>query len=225
MEYNQNSTIVAQMQPIFDALPEKLKDEKLRRGMTNQQLSDVSGVPIATTSRIIAGAVTNPGIFHVAALCAAMNISIDALMEIPQPDSSAAELDALRQELEYKTELLAEKEAAVGRLLDRSRILENGISTRDEQIQRQEEDIRRKDAEIKELRNFYKPLVYGLCGLCILLTVVWCIFVVLDARQPGIGLIRSGTVSPLIWVCAAAVVVLIITLLCLAVRRFYRKIG
>lgn len=225
MEYSQNSTIVAQMQPIFDALPEKLKDEKLRRGMTNQQLSDVSGVPIATTSRIIAGAVTNPGIFHVAALCAAMNISIDALMEIPQPDSSAAELDALRQELEHKTELLAEKEGAVGRLLDRSRILENGISTRDEQIQRQEEDIRRKDTEIKELRNFYKPLVYGLCGLCILLIVVWCIFVVLDARQPGIGLIRSGAVSPLIWVGAAAVVVLIITLLCLAVRRFYRKIG
>lgn len=225
MEYRQNPTIVAQMQPIFDALPEKLKDEKLRRGMTNQQLSDVSGVPIATTSRIIAGAVTNPGIFHVAALCAAMNISIDALMGIPQPDSSAAELDALRQELEHKTELLAEKEASVGRLLDRSRILENGISTRDEQIQRQEEDIRRKDAEIKELRNFYKPLVYGLCGLCILLTVVWCIFVVLDARQPGIGLIRSGVVSPLIWVGAAAVVVLIITLLCLAARRFYRKIG
>lgn len=225
MEYRQNSPIVAQMQPIFDALPEKLKDEKLRRGLTNQQLSDVSGVPIATTSRIIAGAVTNPGIFHVAALCAAMNISIDALMGIPQPDSSTAELDALQQELEHKTELLAEKEAAVGRLLDRSRILENGISTRDEQIQRQEEDIRRKDAEIKELRNFYKPLVYGLCGLCILLTVVWCIFVVLDARQPGIGLIRSGAVSPLIWVGAAAVVVLLITILCLVVRRFYRKIG
>lgn len=117
------------------------------------------------------------------------------------------------------------KIAPVGRLLDRSRILENGISARDEQIQRQEEDIRRKDAETKELRNFYKPLVYGLCGLCILLTVVWCIFVVLDARQPGIGLIRSGAVSPLIWIGAAAVVVLLITLLCLAVRRFYRKIG
>ena len=225
MEYRQNSTIVAQMQPIFDALPEKLKGEKNRRGLTNQQLSDISGVPIATTSRIIAGAVSNPGIFHIAALCAAMNISIDALMGIPQPDSSAAELDTIRQELEHKTELLAEKEAAVGRLLDRSRILENGILVRDEQIQRQEEDIRRKDAEIKELRNFYKPLVYVLCGLCILLTVVWCIFVVLDARQPGIGLIRSGKVSPLFWIGAAAVVVLLIALLCLAVRRFYKKTG
>lgn len=225
MEYHQNSTIVAQMQPIFDALPEKLKDEKLRRGMTNQQLSDVSGVPIATTSRIIAGAVSNPGIYHIAPLCAALGVSMDALMGMPTQGSSAAELDGLRQELEHKTELLSEKEAAVGRLLDRSRILENGISARDEQIQRQEEDIRRKDAEIKELRNFYKPLVYGLCGLCILLTVVWCIFVVLDARQPGIGLIRSGAVSPLIWIGAAAVVVLLITILCLAVRRFYRKIG
>ena len=69
MEYRQNPTIVEQMQPIFDALPEKLKDEKLRRGLTNQQLSDVSGVPIATTSRIIAGAVSNPGIYHIAPLC------------------------------------------------------------------------------------------------------------------------------------------------------------
>jgi len=108
MEYHQNSTIVAQMQPIFDALPEKLKDEKLRRGMTNQQLSDVSGVPIATTSRIIAGAVSNPGIYHIAPLCAALGVSMDALMGMPTQGSSAAELDGLRQELEHKTELLAE---------------------------------------------------------------------------------------------------------------------
>lgn len=112
MEYHQNSTIVAQMQPIFDALPEKLKDEKLRRGMTNQQLSDVSGVPIATTSRIIAGAVSNPGIYHIAPLCAALGVSMDALMGMPTQGSSAAELDGLRQELEHKTELLSEKEAA-----------------------------------------------------------------------------------------------------------------
>lgn len=223
MEYRQNSTIVAQMQPIFDALPEKLKGEKNRQGLTNQQLSDISGVPIATTSRIIAGSVTNPGIFHIAALCAAMNISIDALMEIPQPDSSAAELDALQQELEHKTELLAEKEAAVGRLLDRSRILENGILVRDEQIQRQEEDIHRKDAEIKAVRNSYKPLVYGLCGLCILLTVVWGIYVVLDARQPAVGLIRAGRISLFVWIGAAAVVVLLVMLLHFTVSRWYRK--
>ena len=223
MEYRQNSTIVAQMQPIFDALPEKLKGEKNRRGLTNQQLSDISGVPIATTSRIIAGAVTNPGIFHIAALCAAMNISIDALMGIPQPGSSAAELDAIRQELEHKTELLAEKEATVGRLLDRSRILENGILVRDEQIQRQEEDIRRKDAEIKAVRNSYKPLVYGLCGLCILLTIVWGIYVVLDARQPDVGLVRTGAISPLVWIGAAAVVVLLVMLLHFTVSRWYRK--
>lgn len=224
MEYRQNPTIVEQMQPIFDALPEKLKDEKLRRGLTNQQLSDVSGVPIATTSRIIAGAVSNPGIYHIAPLCAALGVSMDALMGIPQPGSSVAELDGLRQELEHKTELLTEKEAAVGRLLDRSRLLENGISARDEQIQRQEEDLRWKDAEIKAVRNFYRPLVYGLCGLCILFTVVWCIYVILDARQPDLGLISNGNVSPLIWVGAAAVVVLIITLLCFTVGRFYRKI-
>lgn len=223
MEYRQNSTIVAQMQPIFDALPEKLKGEKNRRGLTNQQLSDISGVPIATTSRIFAGAVSNPGIYHIAPLCAALDVSMDALMGIPQPGSSVEELEGLRQDLEHKTELLAEKEAAVGRLLDRSRLLESGISARDEQIQRQEEDLRRKDAEIKAVHNFYKPIVYGLCGLCILLTVVWCIYVVLDARQLDVGLVRTGAISPFVWIGAAAVAVLLVMLLHFTVSRWYRK--
>lgn len=43
MEYRQNSTIVAQMQPIFDALPEKLKGEKNRRGL---QISSYPTYPV-----------------------------------------------------------------------------------------------------------------------------------------------------------------------------------
>ena len=210
MENSQNSTIVAQMQPIFDALPEKIKDEKNRRGMTNQQLSDTTGVPIATTSRILAGAVSNPGIFHVAALCAAMGLSMDTLMELSPPADDAAELAALRQELGHKEALLAEKDKAVDLLRERSGMME--------------QEIRRLNTQLQETRRTWKPLLYGLCGLCILLTIVWGVYVVLDAQQPDIGLIRSGAVSPLIWVGAAAVVVLLIMLLHFTVSRFYRKI-
>lgn len=225
MNFDQQQPIVAQMQPVFDALPEKLKEEKNRRGLTNQQLSDISGVPIATTSRILAGAVSNPGIFHVSALCAAMGVSLDALMGMAVPlDDCTAELTQLRQEVAHKSEMLEEKEKAIARLLDRSRMQEAGIAARDAQIQNQEEDLRRRSEEAQAIRKAYKPLIYGLCGLCILLTVVWGIYVVLDARRPDVGLIRSDTVSPLIWIGAAAVVIILIMLLHFTVSRWYQKV-
>lgn len=210
MEYRQNSTIVAQMQPIFDALPEKLKGEKNRRGLTNQQLSDISGVPIATTSRILAGAVSNPGIYHIAPLCAAMGVSLDGLMGVdPPPGDDAAELAALRQELAHREEIIAEKDKSVALLQERSYMMER--------------EIRTLNAQMAETRRTWKPMLYGLCGLCILLTVVWGIYVVLDARQPDVGLIRTGAISPLIWIGAAAVVVLLVMLLHFTVSRWYRK--
>lgn len=210
MEYRQNSTIVAQMQPIFDALPEKLKGEKNRRGLTNQQLSDISGVPIATTSRILAGAVSNPGIYHIAPLCAALGVSLDGLMGVaPPPGDDAAELAALRQELAHREEIIAEKDKSVALLQERSYMMER--------------EIRALNAQMAETRRTWKPMLYGLCGLCILLTVVWGIYVVLDARQPDVGLIRAGAIYPLIWIGAAAVVVLLVMLLHFIVSRWYRK--
>ena len=211
MDYTQDTPIVAQMQPAFDALPEKLKAEKNRQGLTNQQLSDISGVPIATTCRILAGAVANPGLFHIAPICAAMGVSLDGLVGAASPPADdAAELAALRQELGHKEALLAEKDKAVDLLRERSGMME--------------QEIRRLNTQLQETRRTWKPLLYGLCGLCILLTIVWGVYVVLDAQQPDIGLIRSGAVSPLIWIGAAAVVVLLIMLLHFTVSRFYRKI-
>lgn len=211
MDFNKNSTISEQMQPAFDAFPGKIKDEKIRKGLTSQQLSDMSGVPTATINRIITGAVINPGIFSAAALCATLGMSLDDLMgTAPQPGSSAAELAQLQQELAHKDELLAEKEKSVDLLRERSGMME--------------QEIRRLNTQLQETRRTWKPLLYGLCGLCILLTIVWGVYVVLDAQQPDIGLIRSGAVSPLIWIGAAAVVVLLIMLLHFTVSRFYRKI-
>lgn len=68
MDSAQDSDQFTKLQPAFDALPAILKAEKSRQVLTNQQLSDLSGVPLATTGRILAGAVSNPGFFHVAAI-------------------------------------------------------------------------------------------------------------------------------------------------------------
>ncbi len=43
-----------------------------------------------------------------------------------------------------------------------------------------------------------KPLIYGLCGLCISLSLMLANYVRLDAQDPSVGLIRRDSVSPVI---------------------------
>lgn len=215
MDSNTGQTFIEEMQPNFDALPGRLKDEKFRNHLTNQQLSDVSGVPIATTSRILSGAVSNPGFFHIAALCAAMDVSMDSVAGVHQ-SGGRAEIDQLRQEIAYKDEIIAEKDAAIDRLLDRSRIMEAGVAARDDRIGKQNE-------EIKNVRSSYKILVYGLCGVCITLTFVLAIYVALDSQAPDQGLIQSDNVSPVVWAGAAAVIVLLFGLLHFTVSKLLKK--
>lgn len=204
MDSNTGQTFIEEMQPNFDALPERLKDEKFRNHLTNQQLSDVSGVPIATTSRILSGAVSNPGFFHIAALCAAMDVSMDSVAGV-HPSGDQAEIDQLRQEIAYKDEIIAEKGVAIDRLLDRSRIMEAGVAARDDRISKQSEALSKKDSALASLQRENKPLIYGQCALNILLTAVLMVYMVLDARNPEIGLIRSEKISAVILFGAAGI--------------------
>lgn len=204
MDSNTGQTFIEEMQPNFDALPERLKDEKFRNHLTNQQLSDVSGVPIATTSRILSGAVSNPGFFHIAALCAAMDVSMDSVAGV-HPSGDQAEIDQLRQEIAYKDEIIAEKGAAIDRLLDRSRIMEAGVVARDDRISKQSEALSKKDSALASVQRENKPLIYGQCALNILLTAVLMVYMVLDARNPEMGLIRSEKISAVILLGAAGI--------------------
>lgn len=204
MDSNTGQTFIEEMQPNFDALPERLKDEKFRNHLTNQQLSDVSGVPIATTSRILSGAVSNPGFFHIAALCAAMDVSMDSVAGV-HPSGDQAEIDQLRQEIAYKDEIIAEKDAAIDRLLDRSRIMEAGVAARDDRISKQSDALSKKDSALASVQRENKPLIYGQCALNILLTAVLMVYMVLDARNPEMGLIRSEKISAVILFGAAGI--------------------
>lgn len=79
----------------------KLNALKEKHGLTNQQISDASGVPLGTVSGIFSGQTARPAFQDVAAILAAMNESIDAFCGIsaahapadtekaPQPSSAA----------------------------------------------------------------------------------------------------------------------------------------
>lgn len=65
-----------------------------------------------------------------------------------------------------------------------------------------EEVIQMLDGGVKARR----PLIYGLLGLCALLGTALMMYIILDARRPDVGLIRTDGVSPiLIVLCLSGV--------------------
>lgn len=216
--------IIQQISTICDNLPAKMKKAKEEQHKTNQQIIDSTGISESTVKKFFSGHLTGPSIYDVTAIAIDLGLSLDELMELAPPqEDQTAELERLRLELAHKEELLEEKDHAISRLLDRSRIQEDGIALRNTQIVQKDKIIAQKDADIKAVRKADRPLIFGLCGLCILFILVWAIYVVLDARNPDQGLIRAGgEISAIIWLGAICVVGLLVVLLRITVNQAKR---
>ena len=74
---------------------EYLKQRKTQLGITVQELSEVSGVPLQTVNNILCGRTTNPGILAATALIQAVNGSLDEACDLtappPQPAPTACD--------------------------------------------------------------------------------------------------------------------------------------
>ena len=128
-------------------LVEKIKAAKQQQGKTVQQLADETGIPRTTLNRFFAGTLMNPGFMDVCSLCASLELSADELIGLsPQKSGDSVTVDFLQLELDHKDEMLQEKDAAISRLLDRSRIQEAGISARDTRIRKQSDALSEKDS-------------------------------------------------------------------------------
>ena len=66
-------------------LSTRLKELKDQRKLTNQQISDLSGVPVGTINRIMAGQTDNPSFQTVCDMVMAMGGSLDELAGIQTP--------------------------------------------------------------------------------------------------------------------------------------------
>ena len=66
-------------------LSTRLKELKDQRKLTNQQLSDLSGVPVGTINRLMAGQTDNPSFQTVCDMVMAMGGSLDELAGIQTP--------------------------------------------------------------------------------------------------------------------------------------------
>lgn len=88
-------------------LYEKLRDLKNEKNMTIQEISDKSGVPTSTVSRIFSGQTDNPTFQNICDIVVAMGGSLDRLAGIttdehPEYDPNAVMLQLCRERVEDK---------------------------------------------------------------------------------------------------------------------------
>ncbi len=100
---------------------QKLKDLKKSSKLTNQQLADLSGIPLSTIARIMSGDTPNPQFQTIADLVKALGGSLDEFWDIPpkiipaeQVEAPTSELINLyREMLEDKSQQLKEKDIEI----------------------------------------------------------------------------------------------------------------
>lgn len=177
-----------------DLLYGEIRTAKRNAGKTNAQLAEESGVPIGYTNKYLSGAPVTLNLEYLAAYCVVLKIPIGDVLGVSQaiqrkPEDSAARLE---MEIAHKEELLQERSKQVNLLQERSALMVA--------------ELERKEADMKSVRSSWKPVVYGLTGLCILLTAVLMVYMVLDAGNPDMGLIRSSGTSPVIYLAVLAAV-------------------
>ena len=68
----------------------QLKELKDKRKLTNQQLAELSGVPVGTINRILSGQTDNPSFQTVCDIVMVMDGSLDELVGISEPEKVPA---------------------------------------------------------------------------------------------------------------------------------------
>lgn len=72
----------------LNVMTDRIKELKKKKNITNAQLSEKSGVPYGTINKILAGETSEPSVNAIAKIAAAMNVSVDYIVN-GKVDSSA----------------------------------------------------------------------------------------------------------------------------------------
>ena len=98
------------------AIHNQLKQLKEKRKLTNQQLSDLSGVPIGTVNRILSGQTDNPSFQSVCDMVMALDGSLDELVGIKEEASPSDKKSSNKEIIQLYEGIIADKEKWMIRL-------------------------------------------------------------------------------------------------------------
>ena len=162
-------SVIDELSPYIRAYPEAFRTARARCGLTNEDLSERSGVPYSTVRNAQSG---NGGvtIVQAAALARVLGLSIDEMFGAvkPEAEQQRAELEQRIRALELE---LADRNGEIRSLRDGSSILRYELTRQ----------------------------VYVLIILCSLLSIVAAGYLIWDFHLPTAGLVIGGNMSPGAW--------------------------
>lgn len=162
-------SVIDELSPYIRAYPKVFRMARARCGLTNEELSDRSGVPYSTVRNAQSG---NGGvtIVQAAALARVLGLSIDEMFGAvrPEAEQQRAELEQRIRTLELE---LADRNGEIRSLRDSNDALRSELTRR----------------------------TYSLITVCSLMffAVVW--YLIWDFRLPNAGLIIGGNISLAAW--------------------------
>ena len=161
----------------YDEISKIIRQAKHKRNLTNQQLATAANVPQSFVNKLLAsGTSGSANAFYLANICEVLGLSMDDLMGLPKQEDPGQE-DAIA-------------------------ILRTEIEHRDALLAE-------KDKQIKMMQNGLqsrRTLIYSLTGLCILLAAALAAYVILDALNPAMGLIRKTGTNIGVYLMAIAII-------------------
>lgn len=185
---------IQDLTPRLDAFSARVRDAKMDQRLTIEQLGDLSGVSTSTISKITSGVQVDPKLSNAAALCAALDLSMDELLGLDKPTGSAADL---QQQLHAAE-------------------LQNAQLTGEVQRLQTVTDMQAADM------SAFRSTAYVLGAISLVLAFLLTGYLVGDAQYPHIGLVRDGALSPLGWVMVVIICVSVVSAAVLVSRAIRR---
>lgn len=188
-------SVIDELSPYIRAYPKAFRMARARRGLTNEELSERSGVPYSTVRNAQSG---NGGvtIVQAAALARVLDLSIDEMFGAvkPEAEQQRAELEQRIRALELE---LAERNGEIRSLRDGSSILRSELTRQ----------------------------VYVLIILCSLLSIVVAGYLIWDFSLPTAGLVIGGNMSPGAWFVLLTVLIAVYVMVRCLLRMSPRYTG
>ena len=161
----------------YDEISKIIRQAKHKRNLTNQQLATAANVPQSFVNKLLAsGTSGSANAFYLASICKVLGLSMDDLMGLPKQEDPGQE-DAIA-------------------------ILRTEIEHRDALLSEKDKQIKMMQTGLQSRRT----LIYSLTGLCILLAAALAAYVILDALNPAMGLIRKTGTNIGVYLMAMAII-------------------
>lgn len=161
----------------YDEMSQIIRQAKHERNLTNQQLSTAANVPQSFVNKLLAsGTSGSANAFYLASICEVLGLSMDDLMGLPKQEDP-------------------EQEDAIA-------VLQTEIEHKDALLAEKDKQIKMMQKGIQSRRT----LIYSLTGLCILLAAALAAYVILDALNPAMGLIRQTGTNIGVYLMAMAII-------------------